>query len=115
MSDNVEIINDDEIIEEPINPEHKIIGKIKNYIHNTKPLFDNDLKDELKNYIFLAGSCTVEKQKRNILENKLKNDKFLNKYVEKNIITPTASFFMNDHLRAGLLYAYHISKTKYNQ
>lgn len=64
----------------------------------------------LKNSIFKLASLPMkqENNKRDVFEGRLKDDEFLNKYVENKI--NTYCLITNPNLKAVLTYAYHYEK-----
>lgn len=103
-----------EIIEEiPEAKEKQIINKIKQYIHKGNILCDEGMKGDIKKVIFYGASMTMQiPAKRIKFEEKLSNDEYLNKYAERNVVNPISNLFLNQHMRAGILYGYHYLKSK---
>lgn len=69
------------------------------------------IKSSIKEIVFEISAMPITiQEKKTLLKARLQNDKFLNKYVDKHAINKLMKYFINDHVKAGILYIYHYSQ-----
>jgi len=71
---------------------------------------DSDFKDTIKNGILELSSLPMRgTEKRNKLKTELQNNKFINKYLDKQI-NKSYLQYMNDHIKAFMIYTYSYAR-----
>lgn len=73
-----------------------------------KPEKTNAFKD----IVFHLASLPINEVKRKPLNESLKNDQFLSKYVDRHL---SKVLLANQHINALVLYSYHYSKAKFDK
>jgi len=80
--------------------------------HTDESIDKPEKTNAFKDIVFHLASLPINEVKRKPLNESLKNDQFLNKYVDRHL---SQVLLANQHINALVLYSYHYSKAKFDK
>ena len=80
--------------------------------HTDESIDKPEKTNAFKDIVFHLASLPINEVKRKPLNESLKNDQFLNKYVDRHL---SKVLLANQHINALVLYSYHYSKAKFDK
>lgn len=80
--------------------------------HTDESIDKPEKTNAFKDVVFHLASLPINEAKRKPLNESLKNDQFLSKYVDRHL---SKVLLANQHVNALVLYSYHYSKVKFDK